>query len=149
PNPIAAARGSLAYDIASRKYQTRWETWPEFETWLKTEQHDNAIELLSTVLGNYSAGHNHPIGNANLRFTQIPKDTREYIAGLLRLKVMPEHILHLIHQGVYDADDLFENDLTGGPVAHRAEFIQLRDIRRIEKDIEAETVRLHPDDGLS
>ncbi|KAJ7119830.1 hypothetical protein C8R44DRAFT_538578, partial [Mycena epipterygia] len=142
-------RGSFDYDIASQKYQTRWESWSEFETWLKTEQRDNAIELLSTVLGNYSTGHNHPTGNANLRFTQIPKETREYIAGLLRMKVMPEHILRLLHQGVYDADDLFENDFNAKPVAHRAEFIQLRDIRRIEKDIEAETVRLHSDDGLS
>jgi hypothetical protein len=34
-------------------------------------------------------------------------------------------------------------------VADRTEFITLRDIRRIEKDIEAEDVRLHPDDGQS
>jgi hypothetical protein len=47
----------------------------------------------SVVLGNYSSAHNHDIGNLNLRFTQIPKDTREYIAGMLRLKVSPEHIV--------------------------------------------------------
>ncbi|KAJ7739181.1 hypothetical protein B0H16DRAFT_1260250, partial [Mycena metata] len=41
---------------------------------------------VTTVLGNYRDEHNHPLGNANLPFIQIPKETREYIAGLLRLK---------------------------------------------------------------
>lgn len=50
---------------------------------------------------------------------------------------------------MYDCDDLFERDLDSNAVASRTEFIQLRDVRRIEKDIEAESVRLHPDDGLS
>ncbi|KAJ7605973.1 hypothetical protein DFH06DRAFT_1019876, partial [Mycena polygramma] len=103
----------------------------------------------STVLGNYSEDHNHAIGNENLRFTQIPRETKEYIAGLLRLKVSPDHILQLIHHGVYNNDDDFERDFDDTFVASRNEFIQLKDIRRIEKEIEAETVRLSPDDGLS
>ncbi|KAJ6527305.1 hypothetical protein DFH09DRAFT_935668, partial [Mycena vulgaris] len=103
----------------------------------------------SAVLAKYSDTHNHALGNANLRYTQIPADTREHIAGLLRLKVAPQHILQLMHREVYDKDDIFENDLQDTVVANRAEFIELRDIRRIQKDIEAETVRLHPDDGLS
>jgi hypothetical protein len=48
---------------------------------------------ISTVLGNYSDTHDHPIGNLNLPFVQIPKETREYIAGLLRIKVAPDHIV--------------------------------------------------------
>jgi hypothetical protein len=48
---------------------------------------------VSTILGNYRDEHNHALGNANLPFTQISKETREYIAGLLRLKVTPEHIV--------------------------------------------------------
>lgn len=48
---------------------------------------------IPTVLGNYVDTHNHELGNANLRFTQIPKEIREYIAGLLRLKVSPDHIV--------------------------------------------------------
>lgn len=47
----------------------------------------------STILGNYSDGHNHPLGNANLPYTRIPKEARERIAGLLRMKVAPEHIV--------------------------------------------------------
>lgn len=48
---------------------------------------------VSTVLGDYVTTHNHPLGNANLRFTRIPKETREYIAGLLRLGVTPDRIV--------------------------------------------------------
>ncbi|KAF7371998.1 SWIM-type domain-containing protein [Mycena venus] len=103
----------------------------------------------SMVLGNYSDIHNHDLGNANLPFTQIPKATREYIAGLLRLKVAPEHILKMLHRGVYDHDELFTQDLDENYVASCMEFIELRDIRRIEKEIEAEAIRLHPDDGQS
>ncbi|KAF7372137.1 hypothetical protein MVEN_00072600 [Mycena venus] len=103
----------------------------------------------SMVLGNYSDIHNHDLGNANLPFTQIPKATREYIAGLLRLKVAPEHILKMLHRGVYDHDELFTQDLDENYVASRMEFIELRDIRRIEKEIKAEAIRLHPDDGQS
>ncbi|KAJ7214849.1 hypothetical protein GGX14DRAFT_392114 [Mycena pura] len=66
--------------------------------------------------------------------TQIPKETKEYIAGLLRLKVSPEHILKLVHRGVYDSDDIFEQDLDDASVAARTEFIQLRDIRALRKD---------------
>ncbi|KAJ7675545.1 hypothetical protein B0H17DRAFT_858252, partial [Mycena rosella] len=103
------------------------------------------------VLGNYLEEHNHELGNSNLPFTQISKETREYIAGLLRLKVSPNHILHLVHHGVYDGDNLFKDDVYEAGLPHtrpaaRNEFIELKVIRRIEKAIEAETVRLHPDD---
>ncbi|KAJ7163664.1 hypothetical protein C8R46DRAFT_902402, partial [Mycena filopes] len=116
----------------------------------------------STVLGTYRAEHNHPLGHANLRFTRISKETREYIAGLLCLKVDAAHIVNRVPN--YSGKPEFDlgpeisgwaevsvhgcnNDTSTS--AKRNEFIQLRDIRRIEKDIEAETSRLHPDDGES
>ncbi|KAJ7659110.1 hypothetical protein DFH06DRAFT_939351, partial [Mycena polygramma] len=34
---------------------------------------------VTTILGNYRAEHNHPLGTTNLRFTQISKATRERI----------------------------------------------------------------------
>ncbi|KAJ7198247.1 hypothetical protein GGX14DRAFT_331781, partial [Mycena pura] len=43
---------------------------------------------ISTIMGKYCEDHDHTIGNANLRFTRISKDTREHIAGILRLKVL-------------------------------------------------------------
>jgi hypothetical protein len=55
----------------------------------------------------------------------------------------------LIHRGLYDHDTIFDDNLDGDSVAARTEFIQLRDIRRIQKEIEAKNVRLGPDDGLS
>lgn len=155
PIPSTPPAGSFQSDIASSKYQNRWESWTEFQEWLAEEQRTQGIELrlvntyagmpeferqlrfvcsrggtggvkpytkrhpdwnrkieskltdcncrllvkqypgLPTVLGNYRAEHDHALGNANLPFTQIPKDTREYIAGLLRLKVSPDHIVRI------------------------------------------------------
>lgn len=59
--------------------------------------------------------------------------------------------LHSVTVAVYHSDNTFDDDLDLDldTVASRNDFVQLRDIRRIEKDIEAETVRLHPDDGQS
>ncbi|KAJ7161863.1 hypothetical protein C8R43DRAFT_880427 [Mycena crocata] len=136
-----------------KSYTRRRPEWvhkiPSKRTECKCSLHVKEYPGTQIILGHYSEAHDHPLGNANLRFTQIPKHTREYIAGLLRLGVAAEHILELLHHGVYDDEDTFENDLDGAHVASRAEFIQLRDVRRIETEIEAETVRLHPDDGLS
>ncbi|KAJ7202556.1 hypothetical protein GGX14DRAFT_330437, partial [Mycena pura] len=144
--PATPAIGSFEYDLASSKYQHRWDNWVKFQEWLLQEQQQQCIELrlvntyrrmpayerkcryvcsragtggikpytrrhpewnqklgskrtgcecsllvkeypgISTVLGHYSNAHNHQIGNENLPYTQIPKETKEYIAGLLRLK---------------------------------------------------------------
>src|SRR3954447_76941 len=40
------------------------------------------------------------------------------------------------------------NSINEAPVRHN-EFVTLADIRRIQKDIEAEVIRLDPDDGRS
>lgn len=50
----------------------------------------------STVLGQYLDVHNHELGNGNLPYTRIPKEARERIAGLLRMKVTAEHIVSLL-----------------------------------------------------
>jgi hypothetical protein len=50
----------------------------------------------TTMLGSYHDTHNHPILKANLPFTCILKETREYIAGLVRLKVAPDHIIRYL-----------------------------------------------------
>ncbi|KAJ7470045.1 hypothetical protein B0H11DRAFT_1634302, partial [Mycena galericulata] len=126
---------------------------PEWNRKIETKRTQCKCRLLvkqypgiSTVLGDYRDEHDHALGNANLRFTQIPKETREYIATLLRMKLEPDHIVRLC---VYDNDDLFDQDLDSNVVAARTEFIQLRDVRRIQKDIQAENIRLDPDDGIS
>lgn len=52
------------------------------------------------VLGHYKEHHNHELGNKNLRFTRISRQTRELIAGMLRAGISPENIvscpLHLV-----------------------------------------------------
>jgi hypothetical protein len=57
--------------------------------------------------------------------------------------------LELVHRGAYHNNTQSDDDLedTSNPV--RTEFIQLRDIRRIEKDIKAEDIQLDSDDGRS
>ncbi|KAJ7712892.1 hypothetical protein B0H16DRAFT_1211608, partial [Mycena metata] len=146
PTPPVPPAGSYKHDLASGSYPLQWANWDDFHNWRTAEECAQCYPGASLILGNYHSEHNHPIGNPNLRFTQISKETKEYIAGLLRLKVAPDHILHLLHHGVYNHNDLFEHDQDGSSAAARNKFIQLRDIQRIEKNIEAESVRLHPDD---
>ncbi|KAK7016693.1 hypothetical protein R3P38DRAFT_3361318 [Favolaschia claudopus] len=111
--------------------KTHVKKFPERERKIPNKRTDCKCRLIvkqypgvSVVLGDYRDQHDHSLGNANLPFTQIPRETREYIAGLLRLKVDPDHILRLVHRGVYDNDNLFEEDLDDGFVASRTEFIQ-------------------------
>ncbi|KAK7055933.1 hypothetical protein R3P38DRAFT_2761082 [Favolaschia claudopus] len=73
----------------------------------------------------------------------------EWVPTQTKWVFFPQCPVQHVHRGIYDNDNLFEEDLDDGFVASRTEFIQLRDIRRIQKDIEAETVRLHKDDGQS
>jgi hypothetical protein len=165
PTPTAPPAGSFEHDLGSSDYQQRWETWSDFDTWLREEQRSNGIELLlvntysglpeferklryvcsrggtgglkpyvklhpererkldnkrtdckcrlivkqypgiSTVLGDYRSDHDHLLGNANLPFTQIPKETREHIAGLLRLKLEPDAIVSLLTHICYFLND--------------------------------------------
>ncbi|KAJ6523817.1 hypothetical protein B0H19DRAFT_874803, partial [Mycena capillaripes] len=98
------------------------------------------------ILGNYCDEHEHPLGNNNLRFTQIPKDTRKYIARLLRFKVAPEHIVRSEKTSTFFTDPYLA---PSAPSRSWTEFIQLCDICQIKKEIEAETIRLHLNDGQS
>jgi len=47
----------------------------------------------SVILGKYQADHNHPTGVDNLRFTRISDATRDWIAGMVRMKVKSDHIV--------------------------------------------------------
>jgi len=48
---------------------------------------------IETVLGIYDAEHNHPVGDENLRYLRISGDTREWIAGMVRLGVKSTEIV--------------------------------------------------------
>lgn len=47
------------------------------------------------LLGIYDAGHNHPVGAENLRFTRISSSTRDWIAALVRTHVKTKEIVCL------------------------------------------------------
>lgn len=51
----------------------------------------------SIVLGKYSSDRNHATGVDNLLFTRISDGTRDWIAGLVRLKVKTNHIVTIHH----------------------------------------------------
>lgn len=51
----------------------------------------------SVVLGKYCADHNHPTGVDNLWFTRISDGTREWISGMVQMKVKTDHIVIISH----------------------------------------------------
>ena len=54
----------------------------------------------------------------------------------------------LVHRGVYQLDDV-NADADATQQIHRDSFVTMSDIYRLKKDIDAETTRIHPDDGQS
>lgn len=98
------------------------------------------------VLGRYDASHNHEIGNSNVRFTRLHKDTRDEIERLLRLGVEPRRVLEQFQGKIYSEKNASNLRNEG---AHRHEFCTRADVRRIEKTIEEESIRLAGQDGAS
>ncbi|KAJ7689510.1 hypothetical protein B0H14DRAFT_2652802, partial [Mycena olivaceomarginata] len=43
--PRGPAVGTFEYDLASGKFQTRWDDWTQFQQWLREEEQRNCIEL--------------------------------------------------------------------------------------------------------
>lgn len=73
---------------------------PDWNRKIPTKRTDCACSLTvktypgtDAVLGIYHSEHNHPLGNQNLRFTRISNDTREWIAGMVRMRVQSDHIV--------------------------------------------------------
>ncbi|KAJ7611272.1 hypothetical protein FB45DRAFT_760684 [Roridomyces roridus] len=104
---------------------------------------------VSTVLAKYVKEHNHPTNEANLPYVRMSKKTRELIAALARKKTSAQEILDSVHQGAYGDDDEVFSSLEDRLPAFRDEFVELRDVRRIIKQIEAEEIRLDSNDGRS
>ncbi|KAJ7867319.1 hypothetical protein B0H13DRAFT_2351978 [Mycena leptocephala] len=128
PTPRPPPIGSFEHDLKSSKYTLKWDSWREFELLLADEEKTKGIQIRRAKVYDGNSHFDH-----QYRFN-----------GLANAKLVAL-TLRLVHQGAYDDDNLFNEDRIAG----RNEFIQLQDIRRIEKAIEAETVCLHPDDGQS
>ncbi|KAJ7128412.1 hypothetical protein C8R44DRAFT_700955, partial [Mycena epipterygia] len=100
----------------------------------------------SEVLGFYKPDHTHAIGDDNLKYTRLDADTRKEIEKLLRLGVEPKKVLENITRNMYHERNI---DKTRSNKANRRHFATRADIRRIQKMIEEESIRLAAQDGPS
>ena len=116
------------------------------------------------VLGFYTEDHDHPIGGENACFIRIPYEDRVRIAEMLRMGIEPKRVvcysapvsiaLFTVHQleqiqgNIYSESNL-ETLCKPDRHASRQEFITMADIYRIQKLLEAESVRKHAKDSLS
>ncbi|KAJ7291853.1 hypothetical protein C8J57DRAFT_1043714, partial [Mycena rebaudengoi] len=98
------------------------------------------------VLGLYKSEHSHPIGDENLGYTRLDVETRKEIENYLRLGVEPKKVLEIITKNMYHETNL---DSTRSSKANRRHFATCADVRRIQKMIEEEAIRLAAQDGPS
>ncbi|KAF6763546.1 hypothetical protein DFP72DRAFT_1136120 [Ephemerocybe angulata] len=96
------------------------------------------------VVGRYTAEHNHSLGMENARFTSISETTWHQIEAMLRSGVSVSNVLRHVHDQVYDERN--RSQLQSGQ-SSRNHFVTRADVRRIEKAIEQETIRLEKQDG--
>ncbi|KAJ7347034.1 hypothetical protein DFH08DRAFT_624596, partial [Mycena albidolilacea] len=54
PTPPAPPVGSLQYDLVSKKYTLRWESWQEFKVWCDDEQNKQGIQLKHVKVFEYT-----------------------------------------------------------------------------------------------
>ncbi|KAJ6521964.1 hypothetical protein DFH09DRAFT_1330856 [Mycena vulgaris] len=100
----------------------------------------------TTVLGRYENTHSHDTGSDNLIYTRIPAAALYKIEKDLRDGVRPDVVLKRARGGVHSEVNS-PKLIAHGP--RHEEFITQRDVHRIQKKIEAETIRLDPQDSRS
>ncbi|EJC99417.1 uncharacterized protein FOMMEDRAFT_160452 [Fomitiporia mediterranea MF3/22] len=137
PHSTTPLRGTFAWDLEHMDYNIRWETKEEFDAWLRDEEF--------IVLGTYDPEHSHPIGRDNLKYTRLSGITRAHIFELLQLKVHPQEILRQLQDGVFDGPSAEINFDS----VKRDHLVSMRDILRIKKELDAVSIHLHPNDGIS
>ncbi|KAF6740967.1 hypothetical protein DFP72DRAFT_747881, partial [Ephemerocybe angulata] len=98
------------------------------------------------VAGRYTPGHNHSLGKENARFTSISDTTRTQIEAMLRSGISVANVLRNLHNRAFDEENRSQLFTEQGSRNH---FITRADVRRIEKTIEQETIRLAKGDGES
>ncbi|KAJ7732434.1 hypothetical protein B0H16DRAFT_1328742, partial [Mycena metata] len=100
----------------------------------------------SEVLGFYKSDHTHATGDDNLKYMRLDADTRQEIENYLRKGMEPKKVLEQITRKMYRESNL---DHLRSKKANRRHFVTRADIRRIQKMIEEETIRLASGDGAS
>ncbi|KAF8168830.1 hypothetical protein K438DRAFT_1429353, partial [Mycena galopus ATCC 62051] len=98
------------------------------------------------ILGRYTKDHSHPIGSENLIFNRIPPDVRRQIEQDLRAGIRPSIVLARARGNVHTEKNL---STLASQAPRREEFIKSRDIHRVLKKVEAETIHLDAQDGQS
>ncbi|KAE9384492.1 hypothetical protein BT96DRAFT_745261, partial [Gymnopus androsaceus JB14] len=138
--------GSLEYD-RDHGYSLEWNSMTELEAWLNEEEESRlTYPGTSTILGHYEAEHSHPTGSENACYTCMSKQTHAEVERLLRLGISPDKVLNQIRGQVFSEENL--DALKSGNTACN-QFIMCHDICRIKQMIEAETIRLASQDGVS
>ncbi|KAF5342494.1 hypothetical protein D9611_001695 [Ephemerocybe angulata] len=133
----------------NRRY-TRKHSWvrkkPLYECGCKCRLRLTVYLDSDTVDGIYHPDHSHALGNSNIRFMRIPEVTRREIELLLRSGMEPDKVLQKVRGNVYREENI---EYLKSSTAIRAEFATRADVRRIQRSIKEETIRLAPTDGAS
>ncbi|KAF5333556.1 hypothetical protein D9611_002587 [Ephemerocybe angulata] len=99
-----------------------------------------------TVIGLYVPDHNHELGAENARFTRMSSKSRQEIEGMLRMGIDPTRVLEHVRGRIYTEEG---NSSASDADVSRSEFISRSDVRRVERIIEEESIRLAKKDGPS
>ncbi|KLO03875.1 hypothetical protein SCHPADRAFT_812964, partial [Schizopora paradoxa] len=100
------------------------------------------------VLGKYTDSHSHPTGNKNLKFTRLSEATKRNIADMLEMRIELSHILKLVQGGFFHEGAEAPPDIDGVQI-RRDTMVTMNDIIRVKRELDAQAIRLHKDDGLS
>ncbi|KAJ7757388.1 hypothetical protein DFH07DRAFT_958746 [Mycena maculata] len=168
--PLRFTRGSYHSDLASGKYTMKWSSVAEMQQWIRDEEKDKTIELhrkenrknRSRTAPAWSLKHIYVCSRQGSRsISKYTKKTawgrkvpsKQIVTGCqCRLTVktypgtqeVPGRYTHEHSHPTSDANARF--------IAHgffESEFVTAADIRKIEKEIEVETIRLDAQDGQS
>ncbi|KAI0047191.1 hypothetical protein FA95DRAFT_1492871 [Auriscalpium vulgare] len=99
------------------------------------------------LLSRYMTQHAHGLHKDNIKYTRLSDKARARIAKMLRAGIPPREIVR--HRSdLLLQRQRFRADRESG-ILDRDSFVKMTDIRRIERLVEAETIRLDQDDGRS
>ncbi|KAH9027891.1 hypothetical protein EDB85DRAFT_1846211, partial [Lactarius pseudohatsudake] len=87
------------------------------------------------VLGRYVSEHNHELGADNMVYTRLSDSARQQMKLMLVQKV--------------DTQEIVRSVRATAPDGSHNKFVDFSDVSRIARALDAETIRLHPEDGIS
>ncbi|KAH9013382.1 hypothetical protein EDB83DRAFT_2200242, partial [Lactarius deliciosus] len=97
------------------------------------------------VLGRYAVEHNHELGEGNMIYTRLSDGARQQMRSLLTQKVDSQEIVR--QNNLRSAATLMNQIIA--PDGSRDKFADFSDVSRVARALDTETIRLHPQDGVS